>query len=80
TQPIARLSGNQFFGEVELLGASTAMATVRAGQTPVELGLLSREEFHALMQDSPATAALLRDVAAARMQENLARDHVEAVR
>ena len=80
TLPIAHLSGNQFFGEVEMLGDSTAIATVRAGQTPVELGLLSREQFQALLHELPATAALLQDVAAARRQENLARDHVGAAR
>jgi len=72
TLPIAQLSRNQFFGEVELFGGEEAIATVRAGTSPVELGILSRDRFAALMQESPATASLLTSVADVRRRENLA--------
>ena len=70
------------FGEVELRGDETdrrsdAIATVRAGETAVELGLLSREHFYTIMEESPATVALLDDVAEERRQENLARSQAE---
>jgi ABC-type lipoprotein export system ATPase subunit len=80
TLPIAQLSRNQFFGEVELFGGEEAIATVRAGTSPVELGMLSRDRFAALMQESPATASLLASVAEARRQENLARGHLGGLR
>ncbi len=79
---VARLGVNDFFGEVELRGdeadrRSDAIATVRAGETAVELGLLSREHFYTIMEESPATVALLDNVAEERRQENLARSRAE---
>jgi ABC-type methionine transport system ATPase subunit len=69
----AQLSTNDFFGEVELLGntpdqGSGALATVRAApaQAGVELGLLSREQFHTIMKESPETITLLQKVAQER--------------
>ncbi len=76
TLPIARLSRHQFFGEVELLGDSAAIATVRAGSSPVEVGILSRDHFAAIMQESPATASWLGEIAVGRRQENLAHSPV----
>ncbi len=70
---IAQLTSHQFFGEVELTGSKEALATIRAGEKPVELGLLSREQFFTIMEESPSTVALLKDVAQERRQENLAR-------
>ena len=75
---VAELAANQFFGEVELMGEETdqkpgALATIRAGASPVELGLLSRELFHTILEESPETVALVEDVARKRRQENLAR-------
>jgi ABC-type lipoprotein export system ATPase subunit len=72
-EAIAQLGANQFFGEVELMGSNEALATVRADESPLELGLLSREQFFTIMEESPATVALLEDVAQERRQENLAR-------
>ena len=74
----ARLGPNDFFGEVELMGEEgdrrpDAIATVRAGQSPVEIGLLSRDHFHKVMEESPETVVLLDDVADERRRENLAR-------
>ncbi len=72
-QAVAQLAKHAFFGEVELIGGAQALATVRAGEEPVEVGLLSREQFFTIMEESPATVALLEDVAQERRQENLAR-------
>lgn len=69
-QAIAQLSQNQFFGEVELMDGLQAIATVRAGDAPLELGLLPREYFLHILQDSPNTMELLQDVARQRRQEN----------
>ena len=74
---IARLSANQFFGEVELMGDKEAIATVRAGDDPLELGLLARDHFLRIMDESPATVRLLQEVAQERRQENTARGQTE---
>ena len=76
TAAVAHLCTNDFFGEVELMGDKTALATVRAGTTPVEVGLLSRDQFFTIMADSPSTVALLQNVADERYQENLARSQM----
>lgn len=73
TDAVAQLALHQFFGEVELMGSKEALATIRAGEKPVELGLLSREQFFTIMEESPSTVALLEDVAQERRQENLTR-------
>ncbi len=57
TLPIATLAANQFFGEVELFGEGDAIATVRAAGTPLELGLIPRDQFASIMRESPATAS-----------------------
>ena len=77
-QAIARLSTHEFFGEVELMGDQTAIATVRAGAEPVEVGLLPKDHFYTIMDESPSTVALLEQVAQDRRQENLARRQPEA--
>jgi ABC-type lipoprotein export system ATPase subunit len=81
TEPVARLGTNQFFGEMELMGRHKAIATVRAGTSPVELGLLSREQFFAIVEESPETVTLLEEAARERAnsgQEDLARGRPEA--
>ncbi len=82
----ARLGERDFFGEVELMSSgaeqsSGAIATVRAGETAVELGLLSRELFHTLLEESPETLtrSVLEDTARERSEENLARDRTRVV-
>jgi putative ABC transport system ATP-binding protein len=80
-EPVARLGANQFFGEMELMGRGKAAATVRAGTSPVELGLLSREQFLTIVEESPETVVLLQETARERAnsgRENLARGKPEA--
>ena len=72
TLSIAQLSRNQYFGEVELLSGKEAIATIRAGATPVELGILPKDRFSEIMHDSPAAASALAAVAETRRKENLA--------
>jgi ABC-type lipoprotein export system ATPase subunit len=69
----ATLSSYQFFGEIELMGHDEAMASARAGSAPVELALLPREQFFEIIEESPPTVDLLKQVASKRREENLAR-------
>jgi CRP-like cAMP-binding protein len=64
------------------MGRQEAAATVRAGRSPVELGLLSKEQFFTIMEESPETVTLLEETARERAahsgQDNLARGKPEA--
>ena len=70
---VSTLSTNEFFGEVELMGKHTAIATVRANSAPVELALLPKDEFYKIMNDSPETSDQIKQVAKERHAENQAR-------
>ena len=68
---LARLGPGQFFGEVELTSGGDSIASVRAvPENPVELAVLPKDEFFALIHDSPSTRQAMADVAQARRQEN----------
>lgn len=67
-----KLAPNQFFGEVELMDGEHAIATVHAGDDPVELALLTKDHFYKIMAESPNTMALVEDIARQRREENLA--------
>ena len=70
---VASLETGQFFGEVELVQEHKAIATVRANGSPVELAMIPKEHFYQIMEDSPQTVELLKQVASERREENLAR-------
>ena len=72
-----QLASNQFFGEVELMGDQKAIASVIAGDDPAELALLPKEHFYKIMDESPNTMALVKDIARQRRQENQARFQLE---
>jgi ABC-type lipoprotein export system ATPase subunit len=69
---LARLGQGQFFGEVELMHSENSIASARAAPGgPVELALLSKEEFHQLLHGSPPTQNVIEKVARIRLEENL---------
>jgi energy-coupling factor transporter ATP-binding protein EcfA2 len=74
---VSTLSTHEFFGEVELMGKGTAVATVRAGSQPTELALLPKDEFFKIMTDSPETSDQIMQVAKERRAENEARRQLE---
>lgn len=72
---LARLGAGQFFGEVELVGGGNSIASVRAGSNgPLELALIPKESFLALLEGSPTTQRAISMVAEKRRMENLARN------
>lgn len=77
---VSTLTNHEFFGEVELMGKGTAVATVRAGNTPTELALLPKDEFFKIMNDSPDTSDQIMQVAKERRAENQARRQREVGR
>ena len=74
---VSTLSTHEFFGEIELMGKGTAVATVRAGSKPTELALLPKNEFFKIMNDSPETSDQIMQVAKERRAENEARRQLE---
>jgi CRP-like cAMP-binding protein len=74
---VASLEKGQFFGEVELVRNESAIASVRADGSPVELAMIPKEHFHQIMEVSPETIDLLKKVASDRWEENLARSGQE---
>lgn len=70
---VASLGTGQFFGEVELVRNESAIANVRVDGSPVELVMIPKEHFHQIMEESPETIDLLKNVASDRWEENLAR-------
>jgi ABC-type lipoprotein export system ATPase subunit len=75
---VAHLGAGQYFGEVELVGDGRSVAAIRAGSDgPVRLALLPRNEFLALMKESPSAYEALTATANARRDEN--RAHKESV-
>ena len=68
---ISRLERNDFFGEIELLRGGKSIASVRAAaESPVELLVLSREDFNWLMNESPLTAKAIGNIVQKRLAEN----------
>lgn len=72
------LNNNQFFGEIELMHDQNALATVAAAG-PTEVAALPKDAFFKILDESPATADLLKQVAAERQSENQAARQPEAV-
>jgi ABC-type lipoprotein export system ATPase subunit len=75
---VSTLTTHEFFGEVELMGKGTAVATVRANSGNVELALLPKDEFFKIMEESPDTSTQIMQVAKERRAENQARRQLEA--
>jgi ABC-type lipoprotein export system ATPase subunit len=73
---VAQLAVHQHFGEVELMNGQHALATIRAGNDPVELALLPKAQFFKIIDESPPTISYLKQVAQERHQENLSRRHL----
>lgn len=71
---VAQFGRGQFFGEVELMSNEKAIANIRADGGDVELALLPKAHFRQIMDESPATVALIQQVADERRQENKARN------
>ena len=68
---VTRMGPGEYFGEVELLRQSRAIATVRAGESSVKVVSLDRDVFMALMSESEPTREAIEHIIHLRMSENL---------
>jgi CRP-like cAMP-binding protein len=69
----ARRGRGQYVGEVALVGSRRTIASVRAGEGPVEAVTLDRETFRELLAQSEATRDAVEAIAAEREADTLAR-------
>jgi ABC-type lipoprotein export system ATPase subunit len=67
---LARLGKGDLFGEIELLLDKPSIATVKAGDQPVELLTYPRRDFRAILDESPITAQALQKAVDARLVEH----------
>jgi CRP-like cAMP-binding protein len=65
---VSRLGPGEFFGEVELMRGGKSIANVRAGNKPVEVLTLPREDFSRVMKESPITAEAVAKIVQKRVE------------
>jgi ABC-type lipoprotein export system ATPase subunit len=69
---VARMGPGEYVGEIETFRGDKAIATVRAGQGPVEALTIDKETFMSLISDSEATRNALEHIINLREKENIA--------
>jgi ABC-type lipoprotein export system ATPase subunit len=69
---VAQTKPGQYFGEIEILHDSRAIATVRAGHNPVKVLALDEAALEELLAESEVTRDVLETTAHQRMDENKA--------
>ena len=65
---LSRLQAGDFFGEIELLRGGKSIANVRAGNQPVEVLTLPREDFLRVINQSPITADAIKNIVQKRLE------------
>jgi len=68
---ITHMDPTQYFGEIELVQDRSAIATVRAGESGVEVIALDHQEFEQLLAESDVTRQAIADVVRKRTDENI---------
>ena len=76
---VSRLQPGEFFGEIELLRGGRSIANVRAGDGPVEVLMLPRQDFLRVINESPITAEAIGRVVQNRLDERKIADRRSAV-
>jgi len=77
---VATLDEGNFFGEVELVRGGKSIATVRAaGETPVEILAVSRQDFDWVLAHSPLTEESISQIVQKRLRENRAAERRKRV-
>lgn len=67
---LSRLGANEFFGDIELLRGGKSIANVRAGNEPVEVLMIPREDFTRVMDESPITVEVISKIVQKRLEEH----------
>ena len=67
---VNRMGPGQYVGEIEIMGNTKAIASIRAAEVPVEVVSLDRPTFVNLMVESETTYRVLQHTIAERVEEN----------
>ncbi|MEN9562102.1 MAG: hypothetical protein RIR73_346 [Chloroflexota bacterium] len=67
---LSRLGTNEFFGDIELLRGGRSIANVRAGNEPVEVLMIPRDDFSRVMDESPITAEAVSRIVQRRLEQH----------
>jgi ABC-type lipoprotein export system ATPase subunit len=67
---LSRLGADEFFGDIELLRGGKSIANVRAGNDPVEVLMIPREDFSRVMDESPITVEAISKIVQKRLEEH----------
>mgnify|MGYP001279368767 CR=1 FL=1 len=68
---LATMGPGQFFGEISLLHGGDAVASVRAaGDAPVQVAVLARNDFIEFLDASPQMRKFIAEIAQSRIEEN----------
>jgi len=65
---LSRLGAGDYFGEIELLRGGLSIASVRAGEQPVETLALRRADFLSVIEQSPITAEAIGKIVEKRLE------------
>ena len=65
---ISYLKAGEYFGEIEIMRGGKALATVRAGDKPVEVLTIPRTDFLRVMKESPITAEAIGKVVQEKLE------------
>ena len=71
---LSRLGADEFFGDIELLRGGKSIANVRAGNDPVEVLMIPREDFSRVMDESPITVEAISKIVQKRLEEHRVAD------
>ncbi len=74
---VTHMGPGQYFGEIELVRHDRSVATVRAGEAPVEVVTLSGDAFMDLLAESELTRDAIQHVVRQRLRENVAARRAE---
>jgi len=67
---LSQLGANEFFGDIELLRGGKSIANVRAGNEPVEVLMIPREDFTRVMDESPITVEAVSRIVQKKLEEH----------
>lgn len=67
---VNRMGPGQYVGEIEIMGNTKAIASIRAAEAPVSVVALDRPTFVNLMMESESTYRALQETIAERVEEN----------
>lgn len=67
---LSKLGVHEYFGDIELLRGGRSIANVRAGNSPVEVLMIPRQDFSRVMEESPITVEAVSKIVQKRLEQH----------